>query len=63
MNFIELKLFLEKNYSKGFTRGTAIDNMFDMILKRLNELNIEIFNIEQFYKDFLIYVIKFSNYN
>ena len=62
MNFLELKLFMEKEYSNGFSRGSAIDEMFDLTLKRLKDLNIEIFNIEKFYKDFLIYMIKYSNY-
>lgn len=62
MNFLELKLFMEKEYSNDFNRGKAIDEMFDLTLKRLKDLNLEIFNIEQFYKDFLIYMIKYSNY-
>jgi hypothetical protein len=53
---------MEKEYSNGFSRGSAIDEMFDLTLKRLKDLNIEIFNIEKFYKDFLIYMIKYSNY-
>tara|TARA_Y100000389_G_C17400972_1_gene485286 strand:+ start:649 stop:867 length:219 start_codon:yes stop_codon:yes gene_type:complete len=63
MNFLELKYFLETEYSKGFTRGMAIDHMFDLTLKKLKELNIEIYNVKDFYRDFLIYIIRYSNYD
>ena len=62
MNYLQVKQFLDKEYSEGYTRGVAIDYMFDMILKRLGELNIEIFNIKDLYKDFLIFVLINSNY-
>ena len=62
MNYLQVKQFLDKEYSEGYTRGVAIDYMFDMILKRLGELNIEIFNIKDLYRDFLIFVLINSNY-
>lgn len=62
MDFIDVKLFLDKEYSPNYTRGIAIDTMFDLILKRLKELDIQIFNIKDFYRDFLIYIITYSDY-
>ena len=47
MDFLDVKLFLDKEYSPNYTRGIAIDDMFDLILKRLKELDIQIFNIKE----------------
>ena len=62
MNYLQVKQFLDKEYSEGYTRGVAIDYMFDMILKRLGELNIKIFNVKDLYRDFLIFILINSNY-
>ena len=61
MNIYELENWMNKNYSDNLFRRDIVDMMFDNLLHKLREKDIKIKNEEQFYKDFLIYLIKFSN--
>lgn len=61
MNIYELHNWMNKNYSDNLFRRDIVDMMFDNLLHKLKEKGIQIKNEEQFYKDFLIYLIKFSN--
>ena len=60
MNIYELENWMNKNYSDNLFRKDIIDTLFNNLCNKLTEKGMKIKNEDQFYKDFLIYLIKYS---
>ena len=61
MNMYELELWLDKEYAPNLLRKDIIENLFNNILIKIKNSGLIIKNEDKFYKDFLLYLIKYSN--
>ena len=57
----ELELWLDKEYAPNLLRKDIIENLFNNILIKIKNSGLIIKNEDKFYKDFLLYLIKYSN--
>jgi hypothetical protein len=61
MDIYELEMWLDKEYDNNLFRKDIIENLFNSILLKVKNSGLIIKNEDKFYKDFLLYLIKYSN--
>lgn len=61
MNMYELELWLDKEYAQNLLRKDIIENLFNNILIKVKNSGLIIKDENKFYKEFVLYLIKYSN--
>lgn len=61
MDIYDLEIWLDKEYAPNLLRKDIIENLFNNILIKVKNSGLIIKNEDNFYKNFLLYLIKHSN--
>lgn len=61
MNNYELAVWMDKDYGNNLLRKNIIEQLFNNLIIQVKNLGLKIKNENEFYKNFLIYIYKYSN--